>query len=206
VDWSAIGLDVDPTPGEPVLVLSGGREFLDIADSIAGAGVAMARLDVAGAVSAAVDALMDRKEDSIGEIRKAQARYRAAGDALVSYASTLVQVQSDTLAALQRARVAQSDSQDAGGRERYFQDLADSESDEQAKNVYRRKAETAASNLSAAGSVVARARADVESAVHTRDRAADSAADQINEITSRDDLNDSWWDNWVRSSSRRSRT
>ncbi|MFC8732682.1 polymorphic toxin-type HINT domain-containing protein [Luteimicrobium sp. NPDC057192] len=179
-----------------MLVLSGGRELLDVAESIAGAGAAMARLDVAGAVSSAVDALMDRMDDTVSEIRKAHARYQAAGEALVGYASTLEHVQSDTLAALGRARAAETDSADASRRRGYFQDLADGESDEQAKNVYRRKAEVAEGNVAAAGSVVARARADVESAVHTRDRAADSAADQINEITSHDDLNDSWWDDW----------
>ncbi|WP_425436243.1 helix-turn-helix domain-containing protein, partial [Luteimicrobium subarcticum] len=30
-DWSPVGLDIDPTPGDPVLVLAGGRDYLDVA-------------------------------------------------------------------------------------------------------------------------------------------------------------------------------
>ncbi|MGC5166342.1 polymorphic toxin-type HINT domain-containing protein [Luteimicrobium sp. DT211] len=195
-DWSPVGLDIDPTPGDPVLVLSGGREYLDVADSIDGAAAAMARLDVAGAVSQAVDALMDRKEDTISEVRKAHARYQAAGEALVSYASTLEQVQADTLAALQRARGARGDADDAARNEHYYQDLAESETDPTTKAQYKHKATTAADGASAARATIAGAQDDITSAVSTRDRAADSAADQITEITSHDDLNDSWWDNW----------
>jgi hypothetical protein len=93
----------------------------------------MARLDVAGAVSQAVDALMDRKDDTISEIRKAHARYQAAGEALVSYASTLEQVQADTLAALQRARGAQGDASDASRTQAYYRSLAEDETDAGAK-------------------------------------------------------------------------
>jgi len=195
-DWSPVGLDVDPTPGDPVLVLSGGREYLDVADSIEGAAAAMGRLDVAGAVSAAVDALIDRKEDTIGEIRKAHARYQAAGDALVSYAGTLEQVQSDTLAALQKARGAHADAADAARTEHYYQDLAETETDAAQKTAYQHKAKTAADGSASAQHLIAAAQDDITSAVATRDRAADAAADQINQITSHDDLNDSWWDNW----------
>ncbi|MGC5166719.1 polymorphic toxin-type HINT domain-containing protein [Luteimicrobium sp. DT211] len=195
-DWSPVGLDIDPTPGDPVLVLSGGREYLDVADSIDAAAAAMARLDVVGAVSQAVDALMDRKEDTISEVRKAHARYQAAGEALVSYASTLEQVQSDTLAALQRARGAHADAADAARTEHSYQDLAESETDAATKTQYKHKATTAADGASAAHATIAAAQDDINAAVSTWDRAADSAADQITEITSHDDLNDSWWDNW----------
>ena len=33
-DWSPVGLDADPTPGDPVLVLSGGQEYQEVARSI----------------------------------------------------------------------------------------------------------------------------------------------------------------------------
>ncbi|MFC8733963.1 hypothetical protein ACFT5B_16045, partial [Luteimicrobium sp. NPDC057192] len=152
---------MDPTPGDPVLVLSGGREYQDVAESIEGAASAMARLDVAGAVSAAVDALMDRKEDTIGEVRKAHARYQAAGDALVSYAGTLERVQSDTLAALNKARGAHADAADASRTQSYYQDLAESETDAATKTAYKHKAETAANGAASAQHVIAGAQDDI---------------------------------------------
>jgi hypothetical protein len=90
----------------------------------------MSRLDVDGTVSKAVDSLMDAKEDTIGEIRKAHGRYVAAGEALVGYASSLERVQSETLAALDRAREAQDAAQAASGSKDRWQDLADSAKDE----------------------------------------------------------------------------
>ena len=61
-DWSPVGLDADPTPGDPVLVLSGGQEYQEVARSIDNAASAMSRLDVDGTVSQAVDSLMGAKE------------------------------------------------------------------------------------------------------------------------------------------------
>ncbi|WP_415803613.1 hypothetical protein, partial [Isoptericola cucumis] len=60
-----------------MLVLSGGQDYLEVAGSIDDAAGAMSRLDVAGTVSAAVDALMETKEDTISEIRRAHSRYQA---------------------------------------------------------------------------------------------------------------------------------
>ena len=102
-DWSPVGLDSDPTPGDPVLVLAGGQDYLEVAGSIDDAAGAMSRLDVAGTVSHAVDALMETKEDTVSQIRRAHSRYQATGEALVDYARTLDRVQTETLHALERA-------------------------------------------------------------------------------------------------------
>jgi hypothetical protein len=189
-------LDSDPTPGDPVLVLSGGQEYLEVADSIDNAASAMSRLDVDGTVSQAVDSLMSAKEDTVSEIRKAHSRYVAAGDALVGYASALERVQSETLAALDRARDAQDAAQSASGSKDRWQELADSAKDESEKQEYQQKADQAGGDAEAAQSTISSAQGTIESAVSDRDRAAEHAVDQIEEITSSDDLNDGWWDNW----------
>jgi hypothetical protein len=195
-DWSPVGLDADPTPGDPVLVLSGGQEYLEVASSIDNAASAMSRLDVAGTVSQAVDALMERKEDTIGEIRKAHGRYLAAGEALVGYASSLERVQSETLTALDQARDAQDQVQAASGSKDRWQDLADSAKDETEKAEYEQKARQADGEADQAAGVISSAKSTIDSAVSDRDRAAEHAIDRIEEITSSDDLNDGWWDNW----------
>jgi hypothetical protein len=195
-DWSPVGLDSDPTPGDPVLVLSGGQEYQEVARSIDNAASAMSRLDVDGTVSQAVDSLMSAKEDTIGEIRKAHSRYVAAGDALIGYASALERVQSETLAALDRARDAQDAAQAASGSKDRWQELADSAKDETEKQEYQQKADQAGGDAEQAQSTISSAQGTIESAVSDRNRAADHAVDQIEEITSSDDLNDGWWDNW----------
>ncbi|WP_423464043.1 polymorphic toxin-type HINT domain-containing protein [Promicromonospora sp. MS192] len=187
---------MDPTPGDPVLVLAGGQEYLEVARSIDDAAGAMSRLDVAGTVSQAVDSLMGAKEDTIGEIRRAHARYVAAGDALVGYASALERVQGETLAALDRARDAQDQAASASGSQDRWQELADSAKDETEKQEYQSKADQAGNDADQAAGVISGAKSTIESAVSDRDRAANAAVDRIEEITSSDDLNDGWWDDW----------
>ncbi|WP_275004446.1 polymorphic toxin-type HINT domain-containing protein [Promicromonospora iranensis] len=177
-------------------MLSGGQEYLEVASSIDNAASAMSRLDVDGTVSQAVDALMERKEDTIGEIRKAHGRYLAAGEALVGYASSLERVQSETLTALDQARDAQDQVQAASGSKDRWQDLADSAKDETEKAEYEQKARQADGEADQAAGIISSAKSTIDSAVSDRNRAAEHAIDRIEEITSSDDLNDGWWDNW----------
>ncbi|MGF0117585.1 polymorphic toxin-type HINT domain-containing protein [Promicromonospora sp. Marseille-Q5078] len=195
-DWSPVGLDSDPTPGDPVLVLAGGQDYLEVAGSIDDAAGAMSRLDVAGTVSQAVDALMETKEDTVSQIRRAHSRYRATGDALVDYAHTLERVQSETLAALERARAAKDAADSAAGSRDRFQDLADGATDAETQREYQQQADAAGGNADDAHGQAAAARSDIESSVSDRDRAAGDAVSRIEDITSGDDLNDSWWDDW----------
>ncbi|WP_207211860.1 polymorphic toxin-type HINT domain-containing protein [Promicromonospora panici] len=191
-----MGLDADPTPGDPVLVLSGGQEYLEVADSIDNAASAMSRLDVEGTISQAVDALMETKEETIGEIRRAHGRYVAAGDALVGYADALERVQSETLAALEQARTARDAADSASGSKDRWQEMADSATDESEKQEYQQKADQASDDADQAAGTISTAQGTIETAVSDRDRAAESAIDQIEEITSSDDLNDGWWEDW----------
>ncbi|PJI93544.1 intein [Luteimicrobium subarcticum] len=179
-----------------MLVLAGGRDYLDVASAIDDAASALDRLSVDGTVSAAVDAVMDRKQDVISDIRKAHGRYEAAGNALVSYAGVLDRVQSDTLAALNKAIGALDESADATGTKSRWQQLADDATDPHEKTVYQHKADAASDRVSVAHGVVNAAKGDIDTAVSDRDRAADNAIAQITDITAHDDLNDSWWDNW----------
>jgi hypothetical protein len=191
-----VGLDSDPTPGDPVLVLAGGQDYLEVAGSIDDAAGAMSRLDVAGTVSQAVDALMETKEDTVSEIRRAHSRYQATGEALVDYARTLDRVQTETLHALERARQAKDAADSAAGSRDRYQDLADTATDAEQKREYQQQADAAGGNADDANGQAAAARSDIESAVSDRDRAANDAASRIEDITSGDDLNDSWWDDW----------
>ena len=137
-----------------MLVLSGGQEYQEVARSIDNAASAMSRLDVDGTVSQAVDSLMEAKEDTIGEIRKAHSRYVAAGDALTGYASALERVQSETLSALERARDAQDAAQSASGSKDRWQELADSAKDESEKQEFQHKADQAGGDAEQAQSTI----------------------------------------------------
>lgn len=195
-DWSPLGLATDPTPGDPVLVLAGGHDYLDVAEAIQRAADNARRLEVSGStVSEAVDALMEAKDETITEIQRAHDRYRTAGAALVEYAGVLERVQGETAAALTSARQAQADAESASSSRSYYLDLVHDAPDEQ-KPGYQRLADRYADQADAAAGAVSSARSTVETAVADRDRAAERAVSRIQEITSDDGLDDGWWDDW----------
>jgi hypothetical protein len=195
-DWSALGLATDPTPGDPVLVLAGGQDYLEVAEAIQRAATNAQRLEVSGStISEAVDALMEAKDETIGEIQRAHDRYRTAGAALVEYAGVLERVQGETAAALTSAQQAQADAESASSSRSYYLDLVHDVPDEQ-KPEYQRLADRYADQADAAAGAVASARSTVETAVADRDRAAERAISRIQDIVSDDGLNDGWWEDW----------
>ncbi|WP_166848276.1 hypothetical protein [Isoptericola sp. BMS4] len=195
-DWSPVGLSSDPVPGDAVMVLDGGKDYLEVADSIDRAARRMSRLETGGMVSEALDALMERKEETIADIQKAHARYAATGQALVDYAGVLATAQDDSAAALERARSAAADAEDASTRQRYYVDLADGAQDVGERSQWERLAAQLGGDADAANGTVAAARAEIDSAVDVRDRAAQRAIGEIEDITSHDGLDDGWWDDW----------
>lgn len=195
-DWSPVGLSSDPVPGDAVMVLAGGNDYLEVADSIDRAARRMGQLETGGMVSEALDALMERKEETIEDISKAHARYAATGQALVDYAEVLRVAQDDSAAALERARTAAADAEDAAGRQRYYVGLADGAQDAAERTQWQDLADRFSGDADAANSAVAGARSDIDGAVDMRDRAAERAIGDIEDITQHDGLKDGWWDNW----------
>ena len=192
-DWSPVGLSSDPVPGDAVVVLAGGNDYLEVADSIDRAALRMSRLESGGMISEALDALMERKEETVADIQKAHARYAATGRALVDYAGVLSAAQDDSATALERARAAAAD---ASGRQRYYVDLADGAQDESERSQWERLAAQFGGDADAAHGTVAAARSDIDTAVDMRDRAAERAIGDIEDITQHDGLKDGWWDDW----------
>ncbi|WP_402464986.1 hypothetical protein [Isoptericola aurantiacus] len=195
-DWSPVGLPSDPVPGDAVMVLAGGNDYLEVADSIDRAARRMGQLETGGMVSAALDALMERKEETIEDIQKAHKRYAATGQALVDYAEVLRVAQDDSAASLERARSAAAEAEDATGRQRYYIDLADGARDAAERSQWEGLAEQFGVDAAAWNGAVSAARSEIDGAVEMRDRAAERAFGDIENITQHDGLKDGWWDDW----------
>ncbi|MGC3993919.1 MAG: HNH endonuclease [Propionicimonas sp.] len=198
-DWSALGLSSDPTPGDPAVVRDGGTSYTGVADAIARAAATLRRLDAGSSTADSVKALLESRDKVVDDVGKAEGRYRSAGQALSTYAVTLDRVQVDTLHALSQARAAQADAEAAEASERHYRDLADDaddpdQADEHDDYVRRQDAQQRAA--SAARARIATQVQLVQAAVSDRDAAARTAIDKIENTTSSDGLNDSWWDDW----------
>lgn len=194
--WQAIGYGSDPVPGDPDVVAQGGSDYLAVADAIVGAKRKLDGIDLDGQISQAVDKLLEKTGDVARDIGKAEARYRAAGQALTAYAPVLRTAQDDSATALYRASSALQASDSANSKQQYYLSLSQSETDPAAQLQYTNLAKQSAGDADDATASVAAWRSQIDSAAATRDAAAERAISQIQEITSHDGLKDSWWDNW----------
>jgi hypothetical protein len=194
--WQAIGYGADPIPGDPDVVAAGGRDYLAVADAIVGAKRKLEGIELDGQISQAVGKLLDKTGDVAADIGKAEARYRATGEALSGYAPVLRAAQDDSSAALYRAGSAQQASDSASSNQQYYLHLAQSETDPATQLQYTNLAKSSGDDADDANASLAAARGQIDAAAATRDAAAERAISQIQEITSHDGLKDSWWDNW----------
>ncbi|AUG28663.1 MULTISPECIES: putative T7SS-secreted protein [Microbacterium] len=195
-DWSAAGFGTDPVPGDPDGVRQGGGNYLQIADTIGDTVRGLRTLDLGGTVSEAVDALGETARTVADDIARAEQRYRATGNALVGYAAALASAQDDSLAALQRAHAAQNGAVDAQRERRRYLHLSESSDDPAEALRYERLADDAGIDSRQASAAAGVARQQILDAAARRDRAAETARDEIQNTTSEDGLNDSWWDDW----------
>lgn len=194
-DWSPLDLSSDPIPGEPDVVLTGGNNYLDVADAISSAERKLRTIDVGDYISKAVDELAKKAEKVADDIGKAKDRYRETGLALVDYSPKLDTAQQDSLTALAAARAAAEAADTADTETKRYLKLSDEATDPTQKLHYKNLAEDDQPSKAASGKLQ-RAKDDLADAISLRDKAADDAADRIKDIVDHDGLNDGWWDNW----------
>lgn len=195
-DWSAAGFATDPVPGDPSALVRSGTDYVSIADAIARTATSLRSLGVDGQQSEAIFALAETAGGVADDISQAEKRYRETGSAILDYATALESAQSESLEALYEARSAQQAADDAAADERRYLSLARGEADPASTLRYTSLGDGAADDASYARSRMAAARERIQLAQSARDRAADRATGRIENTTSKDDLNDSWWDDW----------
>ena len=200
VDWSVVGFESDPVPGDPVVVRAGGTDYVGVADAIRRCADSLRALDAGGSRgSESVEALLEARDDVLSKVEVAEGRYRAAGNALVEYAGALERAQTDSLNALAAARSAQQDVDEAVGRAGRMRESAGEYpergdgADDRAR--YERAATAADGDAEVARGRVRAQRQVVLNAMGERDAAAVKAMSAIDGAGD-DGLGDSWWDDW----------
>lgn len=125
-DWSAVGWERDPVPGDPAVVRQGGRNYIEVADRIKQSAESLRALEAGASTRAqSVTALLEQRDELVDGIWQVEGRYRSAGEALEAYASALDLAQSQSLTALYAARNAQHDLAEARQRKAFYQELAE---------------------------------------------------------------------------------
>ncbi len=190
----------DPVPGDPDRVEAAGTRYTTVAVAIETAADGLEQIaQIDAMVSNAVDAIREEAAKVASDIRTARQRYEEVGAALVAYARELRGAQSDAVAALERARRAQSaidEAQQALNVASADLDDARRDDDDEAVTEATRRRNRARSDLSDGDVELSRARADLDDAVARRDSAAAVAQAAIGTVTSGDHLNDGAWEDF----------
>lgn len=193
----------NPVPGNPDVSVAAGAYYGDIAQAMADAYRALGVIDdMEGFESEAVEKLREKAEDVRGEVNKAEARYRAASEALTDYATHHQTAQDDALELLQRARAAQDaveeDQRAANAAQTNLDDaVSTSRSSGQELDPETRTAvSNANSNLASSESALNGIIGELPGIVSTWRGKAGTAATKISDAVKADDLNDGMWEKW----------
>ncbi|MGP3968015.1 DUF6531 domain-containing protein [Streptomyces sp. 6N223] len=219
-DWSPVGMDEDPTPGDPERIAELADSLLSFADDVATALSGVREMSGDGAIQAmtgeTADAFAERFEDIPDNLTKLQESYELAGLALQRYGPLLASAQQDADAALEDAEEAQTDltsaqdwlTQAASALETaQEEDEPEGPDEEQLRSEVRRAVDDATTDRDNAQSAVdsAQSRLDAatrlaEQAKAAREEAARRCVEDLEEASDAGMQNLSWWErvtDWV---------
>jgi RHS repeat-associated protein len=221
-DWSPVGMDEDPTPGDPERISQLADKLLGFAEDVADALRGVRDLSGDGALAEFVgetaDAFAERFEDVPGNLTKLQDSYELAGQALDRYWPLLESAQRDADSALDDAEAAQADlasAQDWLSTAASLLETAEDDEDEepegpdeeQLRSEVRRAVEDATTERDNAQSAVDSAQSRLDAAIllaeqakAAREEAASRCVEDLEEASDAGMQNKSWWEkvtDWV---------
>lgn len=206
-EWSVIGEESDPVPGDPHEVARLGRDLRKTAKAILKQADEIKALSTVEAwKSKAAEEFRSEADEAEGKLRKAFKRYDAAADALgekVAEGACSTEYASELQRAQTMADKALKDAQEADGEHKASAMAIDklpkqADSDDSGRKRLERRQE-------AASSAMARARKELEAAKAVRDGAVKRAREAIRYAIDHDGLKDGTWDkfkDWVHDNSK----
>lgn len=121
-DWTPLGLNSDPVPGEPSVLTAQVKKYRDIASNIQnGATSLSAIVNDYASQSDFIEEFAFQAEEVIGRIKKAKTKYSGFADAVESYIGPLSTARQDSYNLLMAARSASDDLATAEYWRRHYQ-------------------------------------------------------------------------------------
>jgi hypothetical protein len=188
-DWTPLGLDADPVPGDPERVSQEAAHLSRVATTIADEIAALRKIAAGGSDAALegqyADQIRSSASDLAGQLDKVVGRYQKASLALSQWVPELEYAQSQSVQALYKAQDAARQQQASAplSRPPGQKETAQQKHDDQAR--------TRALNL--ADSDMAAARRQLDDAVSHRNAKGRETAGKIEHAID-DGVTDSWWD------------
>lgn len=193
VDWSAVGWDRDPTPGDPDAVAQLAARFRRTAEAIEDAANGLELIEGNESYKGeGGDALRRRTRDLAGHVREVQRRYEEAADALNGYHPEQYAAQRMADEALRLAESAQSQQVSASWTLSQIPAApTDGATEDPQVSLYRSAAQRAGQE---AAGLIAQAQTDVRRAHDWQDEAGRRAAGKLKDVIEHDGLSDRWQD------------
>jgi hypothetical protein len=188
-DWSPLGLDSDPVPGDPEQISREAAHLSQVAATITDQIAALRKIADAGADGSLdgryADTIRSSAADLASQLGKVVGRYQKTSTAISQWVPELEYAQSESVQALRAA-------EDAARRQQANAPIPNaSGQQESAQQKQEDQARSAA--LQQADSDMAAAHRRLDNAVSYRNAKAAETTAKINEATD-DQVTDSWWD------------
>ncbi|SPT52951.1 Uncharacterised protein [Actinomyces bovis] len=192
-DWSPIGYDRDPVPGDPLTVAGSAKTFHDIADEISKAESHLRNISINGQ-GEAIHKIRQKCDELAEKIKKARTICGGVDDALNPYVEVLEDAQEISLQELNNARIHRAEGENALRRREMVREQYNASQDPQQRNELRAEFMKYDGKLKYEYEQVGAARRRLQDAIDDRNRAAQTAAGKLQELVNRSGLKDSWWD------------
>lgn len=188
--------EITTLPGSGSAVLTYAGRYAATAVAIEESANELRRLvgDTKAGLSEAMDALVSVSGDVADRLDKLHSRYAVAGSALSDYGTILSNAKTAASGAVSARDTAQSDRATAEWYIDYWQNEADTATDEADKADALERVSTWETNRDEADSALLSARQTYAQAVIDRDAGATTAAALISESIKSDGVNDAFWD------------
>jgi hypothetical protein len=191
-DWSPLGLDSDPIPGDPERISQEAAQLSRVATTITGQIAALRKIGAGGAdgtlVGEYADTIRSSADDLADQLGKVVGRYQKASQALNQWVPELEYLQSESVQALRAA-------EDAARRQQASAPLnvPQGQQNSQQETTQRKQQDVARTRALQQADSDAVAHRRLDNAVAHRDSTAGQTAAAINHAID-DGAADSWWD------------
>ncbi len=193
VDWSPLGWDHDPVPGDPLVVSGAAATFQGIAEAIDAAKRNLLEISLYGE-GEAIDKIRQKCDELAVQIGKAHKVCDGADDALKPYADALEDAQGESVEARRHASEHLKDYNRARASRENVRQQYNSSQDPCERQRLRSEYYVWQGRVDQASGEVESARAKLRKAIENRDQAAEKTAAELRSLMEGCDLKDSFWD------------
>lgn len=192
-DWSPIGFDRDPVPGDPLTVSGAASTFQEVANEIKKAETHLRSISVNGQ-GETIHKIRQKCDDLAGRIQKAHKICDGVDDALKPYVEVLETAQEKSLKELERAEAHRAAASRVRQRQESVRTRYNASREPQERDELRCQFHQLQVQANHETEQLYAARRRLQAVIDERNSAAKTAAGKLRGVLKDSGLKDSWWD------------